>query len=137
MRIFSIVLALTVLFPVAAQAEELTNSPQFRYRSHRTRAISRPSHRSVERNTRAYRAGMAASRRGFQNQLHRIEEARDALRKEYRRANAPVYDVNQQGFVPYNWGRTRRHVRHLYWQNHFQQAPGAKIGEGSAGEDQE
>jgi hypothetical protein len=135
MRIVSILIALTVFAPVTVSAEELSNSPQFRYRAQRTRAISRPSHRSVERNTRTYRAGMAAYRRGFNNQLKRIEAARDAIRDEYKRAEAPIYGLNKQGFVPFNWFRTRRHVRHLYWQNHFQQITGAKIGEGSAGQE--
>ncbi len=130
MRIFSIVLALVVLFPAAAQAEELSNSPQFRYRSHRTRAISRPSHRSVERNTRAYRFSMAEHRRGFKTKLQRIESARDAIRSEYRRAEAPEYILDKQGFVPFHTYRYRRSVRRFHWNTHFQELPEADLGQG-------
>lgn len=130
MRILSLFLALTVFAPVAVQAEELSNSPQFRYRAHRTRAISRPSHRSVERNTRAYRNGMALYRRGFKTQLQKIEAARDELRNEYRRADAPEYILDRQGFVPFHTARYRRSVRQFHWNSLFQELPEADLGQG-------
>lgn len=81
MRISSLFVAMlfaatAVLAPLSAQAAEISDSPQFRYRAHRTRGILRPSHRSVERTTRAYRKVMAAERREFQRKLHRIQEVR-------------------------------------------------------------
>lgn len=132
MRIFSILLALTIFMPATVAAEELSDSPQFRYRAHRTRAISRPSHRSVERNTRSYRAGMARHRRGFITDLQNIEAARDEIRSEYRRAESPDFIIDQQGFVPFHTYRFRRSVRQFHWNSEFQQTPDADIGQGHA-----
>ena len=78
---------------------------------------------------------MARNRRGFKVNLQQLREARAELRNEFRGVKVdPGFQVDQQGFVPYNWYRTRRHVRHLYWQNYYQQAPVVKTGEGSAGQ---
>ena len=134
MRIFSILLVLIVVFPVAVQAEELSNSPQFRYRAHRTRAISRPSHRSVERNTRAYRARMAAYRRGFKRDLQTIEAIRDTIRDEFIYEPDVGHKVYEQGFIRYHWYRTQRHVRLLYWNSYFRNVPRVKLGQGPAGQ---
>lgn len=130
MKILSLFIALSIFAPVAVQAEELSESPQFRYRAHRTRAISRPSHRSVERNTRAYRRGMAAHRRGFITDLQRIEETRDAIRSEYRRGESPAFVIDKQGFVPFHTYRFRRSVRQFHWNSLYQELPDADLGQG-------
>lgn len=132
MKFFSLLLALTIFMPVTVAAEELSESPQFRYRAHRTRAISRPSHRSVERNTRSYRARMAKNRRGFITDLQDIEAARDAIRSEYRRAESPAFVTDKQGFVPFHTYRFRRSVRQFHWNSLYQEIPDADIGQGHA-----
>ena len=137
MKLVSLCTALVMFVaPIAAHATELSDSPQFRYRSHRTRGIERPSHRSVERNTRAYRAEMAANRRQFSNQLDRIEAARDAVRNEYYRAESPAFVTDQQGFVPFHTYRFRRSVRHFHWNSLYQETPEADIGQGHAADEE-
>lgn len=137
MRTFSFLTALiialgTVLTPMTVKAEELTNSPQFRYRAHRTRAISRPSHRSVERKTKEYRKEMAKHRRDFQSRLEKIEEIRDTIRDEFIYEPDPGNEVYDQGFIRYHWYRTHRHVRNLYWNSYFRGTPQVKLGQGPA-----
>lgn len=134
MRIFSLLVALTVFAPTAVQAEELSNSPQFRYRAHRTRAISRPSHRSVERLTNEYRSTMAKNRRDFQGKLVKIEGIRDTIRDEFVHEPDPGNELKNQDFTPYHWFIRRRHVRHQYWDSHFQTGSPAHVGQGLLGQ---
>lgn len=100
----------------------------------RTDPISRPSHRTLEVNARAYRSEMASYRRGFDRQLSRIEALRDARRAEYYRAEAPEYIIDQQGFVPFHTYRFRRSVRRFHWNSEFQEEPEADVGQGPAGQ---
>jgi len=134
MRIFSLLLALTVFMPATVAAEELSDSPQFRYRAHRTRAISRPSHRSVERLTNVYRSEMAYHRKDFQEKLKKIEAIRDTIRDEFIYEPDPGQDVLNQDFTPYHWYIRRRHVRHQYWDSFFQQGTAAHVGQGLLGQ---
>lgn len=96
--------------------------------------IARPTSRSIEQGAASYRLNMASHRRHFQKKLQYIEAVRDISRAEDYRTEAPTYEIDQQGYVPFNWYRTRRHVRHVYWQNHNQEAPVVKTGQGSAGQ---
>lgn len=134
MRILSLLTALIVLMPATVAAEELSDSPQFRYRSHRTRAISRPSHRSVERATNAYRSDMARNRRDFQRKLVKIEGIRDTIRDEFVHEPDPGNELLNQDFTPYHWFIRRRHVRHQYWDSYFQQGTPAHRGQGLLGQ---
>ncbi len=131
MRITTILAVLTIfLAPGVVNAEETSESPQFRYRAHRTRAITRPSHRSIENASRNYRSNQATIRRNFARQLRKIEAERDKIAPEYSADPAPELVNDVQGHVPYFWYRTRRHVRHLHWVNEFRKEREVRLGEG-------
>lgn len=90
----------------------------------------RPTHRTLELDARRYRAQIATHRRQYNRQQDRIESARDTHRDEWRRAEAPTFNVDQQGFVPYHTIRFRRSVRHFHWNTLFQETPDADVGQG-------
>lgn len=113
---------------------EVSNSPQFRYRAMRTRAIYRPSHRSVERMTDEYRDTLATDRRMFQRKLQKIEEVRDEFRPEFSHTPDEGQEVLNQDFTPYHWNIRRRHVRHQYWDSYFQRGTAAHKGQGLLGQ---
>ncbi|PIR53944.1 hypothetical protein COU75_03775 [Candidatus Peregrinibacteria bacterium CG10_big_fil_rev_8_21_14_0_10_42_8] len=135
MRLLPILTALTIIFlPGIAQAEELSDSPQFRYRSVRLRGISRPSHRSVERATHTFRDDLAVQRRNFQGKLQTIESIRDTMRDEFVHQPDEGQEVFNQDFTPYHWNIRRRHVRHQYWDSYFQRGTKAHVGQGILGQ---
>jgi len=119
------------LLTVAALLVPTITEAKFVYRQDPN---NRPTHRSIQNGARSYRAEMAAYRRGFGRQLGRIEAMRDKRRAEYYRAEAPEYEVDQQGFVPYHTYRFRRSVRQFHWNSEFQQEPDVDIGQGPAGQ---
>ena len=131
----SLAIAAGIALTPASVSAARADTPQFRYRAWRWGPFARPSNRTLDKQTREYRAAMAANRRGFKKQLQKLEAARDAIRKEYRRAESPQYNVDKQGFVPYHTPRFRRSVRHFHWNTEFQQEPEADLGQGHAGQE--
>lgn len=99
--------------------------------------ITRPTPRAVKLGAREYRARMAAHRRGFVKNLKSIEAVRDTERNEYFRSEAPEYEVDRQGFVPFHTFRFRRSVRHFHWNTHFQELPDADLGQGHGADAEE
>lgn len=122
-------LALVIIaMPATAQA-----SASMRDYVPRDQRVDRPTTRSINNSARAYWSQNALIRHSFMRQLTRIEEKKDEVAPEYTVDPSPRYTTGEQGYIPFNLWRTRRHVRHLHWQNLLQEEPDVRRGEGSAG----
>lgn len=95
---------------------------------------SRPSNRFIEAAANVRWNQQASVRRSFVRKLERLEKRRDEIIPEDAAAEAPDYDVNPQDFTPYHWIIRRRHVRHQYWDSHFQRGTQAHTGQGLLGQ---
>ena len=119
---------IVVVVPVSAEA----STAMWDYVPLSERA-DRPTTRSIQNTGRAYWNANAMLRRSFMRQLNRIEEKKDEIVPEYTLTPTPRYSTGKQGYIPFNQWRTRRHVRHLYWQNLLRIEPDVRQGEGPAG----
>lgn len=100
----------------------------------RSERADRPTTRAIQNTGLNYWSDNAMLRRRFMRQLDRIEEKKDEVAPEYTVAPAPRFSTDEQGYVPFNQWRTRRHVRHLHWQNLLRIEPEVRQGEGPAGQ---
>ena len=95
--------------------------------------VDRPTRRTTEQNAVAKKNLLNVFRKSFKSSLQQIEAKRQLTHPQSAVEPSPDFTVDTQGYVPYNWFRTRRSVRHVYWQNYFQEVPQVQIGQGAAG----